>query len=95
MGAPARPTIPPFGHREARNHVAARQAGTRRWLVLAVMCLGLLLIVMDNTIVNVALPARAQDREDSDRGAGARSSSAQASPGRGEAVGPEEGEIVA
>jgi EmrB/QacA subfamily drug resistance transporter len=28
----------------------------RRWLVLAVMCLSLLLIVMDNTIVNVALP---------------------------------------
>jgi hypothetical protein len=45
--------------------------------------------------VTLFLPARAQDREDSDRGAGARSSSAQASPGRGEAVGPEEGEIVA
>jgi EmrB/QacA subfamily drug resistance transporter len=28
----------------------------RRWLVLAVMCMSLLLIVMDNTIVNVALP---------------------------------------
>src|SRR5262245_66158867 len=28
----------------------------RRWIVLAVMCLSLLLIVMDNTIVNVALP---------------------------------------
>jgi MFS transporter, DHA2 family, multidrug resistance protein len=33
-----------------------RQADTRRWLVLGVMCLSLLLIVMDNTIVNVALP---------------------------------------
>ena len=33
-----------------------RQAHTRRWLVLGVMCLSLLLIVMDNTIVNVALP---------------------------------------
>jgi EmrB/QacA subfamily drug resistance transporter len=32
------------------------QADTRRWLVLGVMCLSLLLIVMDNTIVNVALP---------------------------------------
>jgi EmrB/QacA subfamily drug resistance transporter len=31
-------------------------ADPRRWLVLAVMCLSLLLIVMDNTIVNVALP---------------------------------------
>jgi EmrB/QacA subfamily drug resistance transporter len=29
----------------------------RRWIVLAVMCLSLLLIVMDNTIVNVALPS--------------------------------------
>ncbi len=33
-----------------------RQADTRRWLILGVMCLSLLLIVMDNTIVNVALP---------------------------------------
>ncbi len=29
----------------------------RRWIVLAVMCLSLLLIVMDNTIVNVAIPS--------------------------------------
>jgi EmrB/QacA subfamily drug resistance transporter len=29
---------------------------SRRWLVLGVMCLSLLLIVVDNTIVNVALP---------------------------------------
>ncbi len=28
----------------------------RRWLILGVLCLSLLLIVMDNTIVNVALP---------------------------------------
>ena len=33
-----------------------RQATARRWIVLGVMCLSLLLIVMDNTIVNVALP---------------------------------------
>jgi EmrB/QacA subfamily drug resistance transporter len=33
-----------------------RRADPRRWLVLGVMCLSLLLIVMDNTIVNVALP---------------------------------------
>jgi EmrB/QacA subfamily drug resistance transporter len=32
------------------------QADPRRWVVLGVMCLSLLLIVMDNTIVNVALP---------------------------------------
>jgi EmrB/QacA subfamily drug resistance transporter len=33
----------------------------RRWLVLGVMCLTLLLIVMDNTIVNVALPTLQRD----------------------------------
>jgi EmrB/QacA subfamily drug resistance transporter len=38
-----------------------RQAATRRWLVLGVMCLSLLLIVMDNTIVNVALPTLQRD----------------------------------
>jgi MFS transporter, DHA2 family, multidrug resistance protein len=38
-----------------------RQADTRRWLVLGVMCLSLLLIVMDNTIVNVALPTLQSD----------------------------------
>ena len=37
------------------------QAHTRRWLVLGVMCLSLLLIVMDNTIVNVALPTLQRD----------------------------------
>ncbi|MGH3450723.1 MAG: DHA2 family efflux MFS transporter permease subunit [Haloechinothrix sp.] len=34
----------------------SEQAHPRRWLVLAVMNLSLLLIVVDNTIVNVALP---------------------------------------
>jgi EmrB/QacA subfamily drug resistance transporter len=38
-----------------------RQAHPRRWLVLAVMCLSLLLIVMDNTIVNVAIPTLQRD----------------------------------
>src|SRR5918993_1253502 len=40
-----------------------RQAHPRRWLVLAVMCLSLLLIVMDNTIVNVAIPTLQRDLE--------------------------------
>ena len=35
----------------------------RRWIVLGVMCLSLLLIVMDNTIVNVALPTLQRDLE--------------------------------
>jgi EmrB/QacA subfamily drug resistance transporter len=38
-----------------------RHADPRRWLVLGVMCLSLLLIVMDNTIVNVALPTLQRD----------------------------------
>jgi len=37
------------------------QADPRRWVVLGVMCLSLLLIVMDNTIVNVALPTLQRD----------------------------------
>ena len=31
-------------------------AHPRRWLILAVLCLSLLMVVIDNTIVNVALP---------------------------------------
>ncbi len=36
--------------------VHAPQGGTHRWLVLAVLCLSVFLVVVDNTIVNVALP---------------------------------------
>ena len=39
----------------------ARPADPRRWVVLGVMCLSLLLIVLDNTIVNVALPTIQRD----------------------------------
>ena len=33
----------------------------RRWLILAVLCLSLLIIVMDNTILNVAIPSLVRD----------------------------------
>ncbi len=33
-----------------------RSPGDRRWLALAVLCLSLVLIVLDNTVLNVALP---------------------------------------
>jgi EmrB/QacA subfamily drug resistance transporter len=33
----------------------------RRWLILAVLCLSLLMVVIDNTIVNVALPTLSAD----------------------------------
>ena len=33
----------------------------RRWLVLPVLCLSVFLVVVDNTIVNVALPSLSRD----------------------------------
>ena len=33
----------------------------RRWWILAVLCLSVLLVVVDNTIVNVALPTISKD----------------------------------
>lgn len=36
-------------------------AGERRWLVLFVLCIAVFLVVVDNTIVNVALPTLSKD----------------------------------
>jgi EmrB/QacA subfamily drug resistance transporter len=36
--------------------ILARRPDSRRWWILAVLCLSVLLVVVDNTIVNVALP---------------------------------------
>ena len=44
-----------------RRRGTAAEGHPRRWVVLGVMCLSLLLIVVDNTIVNVALPTLQQD----------------------------------
>ena len=41
---------------DLHDHVHAR-----RWLILAVLCLSLLIIVMDNTILNVAIPSLVDD----------------------------------
>jgi EmrB/QacA subfamily drug resistance transporter len=43
---------------EARNSTANHG---RRWWILAVLCLSVLLVVVDNTIVNVALPTISRD----------------------------------
>ena len=45
---PSGPTVSDLVHR-------------RRWTTLAVLCLSLLVVVVDNTIVNVALPTLARD----------------------------------
>src|SRR5436189_4533697 len=47
----------PAERREAITNEAAGTVDRRRWLTLAVLCLSLLIIVIDNTIVNVALPS--------------------------------------
>jgi len=48
---------------EARTGIAHPPAGDRdrRWWILAVLCLSVLLVVVDNTIVNVALPTISRD----------------------------------
>ncbi len=43
------------------SHGADPRVHQRRWLTLAVLCVSLLVIVIDNTIVNVALPTLVRD----------------------------------
>ena len=57
-GAPARPCV--------RSDAVEADAldpkvHERRWLILAVLCMSLLIIVMDNTILNVAIPSLMTD----------------------------------
>src|SRR5437764_8542858 len=44
-------------------------AHARRWLTLAVLCVSLFVIVLDNTILNVALPTLARSTRDGGLGA--------------------------
>ena len=43
-------------------------ADRRRWAALIVLCTGMLMIVLDLTVVNVALPAIRDDLEHSQSG---------------------------
>jgi EmrB/QacA subfamily drug resistance transporter len=44
-----------------RRDVPAEEVHERRWLVLGVLCLSLVIIVLDNNILNVALPTLVRD----------------------------------
>jgi EmrB/QacA subfamily drug resistance transporter len=46
---------------EATTDTIARQSDRRRWIALFVVCLGQLMIILDTTIVNVALPSIQSD----------------------------------
>ena len=46
---------------EATNNTIARESDRRRWIALFVVCLGQLMIILDTTIVNVALPSIQSD----------------------------------
>ncbi len=51
------PRVHPRSH---HRWLAGNSPNPRRWLALAVLCSGLLLIALDTTVLNVALPAVAQ-----------------------------------
>src|SRR5262245_22035402 len=57
--SPAAKVAAPKGGRVARAD--QRTAHDKRWFTLAVLCVSLLVIVVDNTIVNVALPTLERD----------------------------------
>jgi EmrB/QacA subfamily drug resistance transporter len=42
-------------------HSPTRPAPSRRWLALAVLCLSLFIVTLDNTVLNVALPTLVRD----------------------------------
>ncbi|MFJ2823771.1 MFS transporter [Streptomyces toxytricini] len=44
-----------------RNRLRAASGGTNRWLVLAVLCVSLVLVALDATILHVAVPAVTED----------------------------------
>src|SRR5215207_1017041 len=58
---PAHGPIEPTGHGTARAGHESAAGDRRRWMALYVLCVGVLMIVLDATIVNVALPSIQED----------------------------------
>ena len=54
-----RDTAAPIGNAAARE--GARDDSPRRWLILGVVCLAQLMVVLDATVVNIALPSAQHD----------------------------------
>ena len=52
---------PPGRPTKATLHSAAAVGERRRWIALLVLCAGFLMIILDQTIVNVALPSIQRD----------------------------------
>jgi sugar phosphate permease len=48
-------------HKETSDDQADGKTGRSRWLALYVLCAGVLMIVLDATVVNVALPSIQDD----------------------------------
>src|SRR3954469_24799885 len=48
-------------HMDATTNTIAMNSDRRRWIALFVVCLGQLMIILDTTIVNVALPSIQSD----------------------------------
>jgi hypothetical protein len=44
-----------------RPHAPKRSTGSSRWLALAVLCVSILVVNLDNTVLNVALPTLVRD----------------------------------
>jgi hypothetical protein len=44
-----------------RLHAPRRSPGSSRWLALAVLCVSILVVNLDNTVLNVALPTLVRD----------------------------------
>ena len=56
-----RATASPGRHRLVKQPVSQRGGASRRWWALGALCLSVLLVGIDNTIVNVALPTIGRD----------------------------------